>query len=292
MGAARRCAKLGAEVRDMTAAQAGPPSPFGRLLREWRALRGMSQLKLATGAGASPRHLSFVETGRSQPSRDMVLRLAEALDVPLRERNALLGAAGFAAVFRESALGAPEIAPIERMLAFLLERYEPFPAYLLDRTTRVLRANRAGLATFAPFASDAPVWREKPLNLMRLTLAPDGLQPAIVNWEEVASALLARLAREAALATGDRAFAAFVDELRSLPDLPESVRVPDLTRPSPPILAVHMKRGDVDLRFFTMLTTLGTPQDVTLQDLHIESFMPADGATETAMRAIAGEPPP
>jgi transcriptional regulator with XRE-family HTH domain len=271
----------------MSGAHEAPPSPFGRLLREWRARRGMSQLRLATEAGVSPRHLSFVETGRSQPSREMVLRLAETLDVPLRERNALLGAAGFAAAFRESTLGAPEIAPIERMLAFLLERYEPFPAYLLDRTTRVLRTNRAGLATFTPFATDAPVWRETPLNLMRLTLAPDGLRPAIVNWEEVASALLVRIAREAALAPADRAFAAFVDELRSLPDLPESVRVPDLTRPSPPILAVHLKRDDVELRFFTMMTTLGTPQDVTLQDLHIESFMPADGATESRMRAIA-----
>jgi transcriptional regulator with XRE-family HTH domain len=265
-------------------------TPFGRLLREWRARRGVSQLRLATEAGVSSRHLSFVETGRSQPSREMVLRLAEALDVPLRERNALLGAAGFAAVFRESALGAPELAPIERMLAFLLERYEPFPAFLVDRTTRVLRANRAGLATFSAFGTDAPVWRENPLNLMRLTLSPDGLRPAIVNWEEVASTLLARLARDAALASADTELAALDAELRALPGLPESVRVPDLTRPAPPILAVHMKRGDVDLRFFTMLTTLGTPQDVTLQDLHIESFMPADGATESLMRSIAGEP--
>ncbi len=276
----------------MAAPRTGVPSPFGRLLREWRARRGLSQLRLATESGVSSRHLSFIETGRSQPSREMVLRLAQALDVPLRERNALLGAAGFAAVFRETALGAPELAPIERMLAFLLERYEPFPAYLVDRTWRVLRANRAGLAAFAPFASAAPVWRENPLNLMRLTLAPDGLRPAIVNWDEVASALLARLAREAAVASGDSSLAALIEELRSLPDLPDSVRVPDLTRPPPPILAVHLKQGDVDLRFFTMLTTLGTPQDVTLQDLHIESFMPADGATEAHMRALVGEKTP
>jgi len=273
----------------MTDAAASAVSPFGRLLRDWRARRGMSQLELATEAGASPRHLSFVETGRSQPSREMVLRLAEALDVPLRERNALLGAAGFAAVFRESSLGAPELAPVERMLAFLLDRYEPFPAYLLDRTTRVLRANRAGLATFAPFASDAPIWRESPLNMLLLTLHPDGLRPAIVNWEEVASALLARLAREAAFASGDAELAALVEEVRALPGLPESLRVHDLTRSPPPILAVHLKSGDTELRFFTMLTTLGTPQDVTLQGLHIESFMPADAETEARLRAVAGE---
>ena len=127
---------------------------------------------------------------------------------------------------------------------------------------------------------------------MRLTLAPDGLRRAIVNFEEVASALIARLAREAALAGGDPSLAALVAELRSLPGLPDSVRVPDSTRPPPPILAVHLKHGDLDLRFFTMLTTLGTPQDVTLQDLHIESFMPADGATEARMRSLAGETAP
>lgn len=266
-------------------------SAFGRLLRDWRARRGMSQLRLATEAGVSPRHLSFVETGRSQPSREMVLRLAEALDVPLRERNALLGAAGFAAVFRESSLGAPEIAPVERMLQFLLDQYEPFPAFLLDRCTRVLRANRAGLATFAPFANDDPVWREQPLNLLRLTLHPAGLRRAIVNFEEVASAMLARLAREAAVAGADEELISLIEEVRSYPGLPESVRVPDLTRPAPPILAVHLKGDGVDLRFFTMVTTVGTPQDVTLQDLHVESFMPADAETEAAMRAIAAATP-
>jgi len=276
----------------MTGPRTGSPSPFGRLLREWRARRGTSQLRLATESGVSSRHLSFIETGRSQPSREMVLRLAEALDVPLRERNALLGAAGFAAVFRETALGAPELAPIERMLAFLLERYEPFPAYLIDRTWRVLRANRAGVAVFAPFASAAPIWHEDPPNLMRLTLRPDGLRRAIVNFEEVASALIARVAREAALAGSDPSLTALVEELRSLPGLPDSVRALDSTRPLPPILAVHLKHDDLDLRFFTMLTTLGTPQDVTLQDLHIESFMPADAATEARMRMIAGEQAP
>ncbi len=266
---------------------AGRLSPFGRVLREWRAKGGMSQLRLATEAGVSPRHLSFVETGRSHPSREMVLRLSEALDVPLRERNALLGAAGFAPVFRESLIGAPELAPVERMLAFLLDQCEPFPAYLLDRCMRVLRSNRAGLAVFAPFVRDRPVWREQPLNLLRLTLHPDGLRPAIVNFEEVASALLVRLARTASMSGSDPGLASLVDELRSLPGLPESVRVPDLTLAPPPILAMHMKIGSAEVRFFSMLTTLGTPQDVTLQDLHIESFMPADADSEAWMRAIA-----
>lgn len=266
----------------------GSPSAFGRLLREWRTRRGMSQLRLATEADVSPRHLSFVETGRSQPSREMVLRLSETLDVPLRERNALLGAAGFADVFPESVIGAAELAPVERMLAFLLEQCEPFPAYLLDRCMRLLRSNRAGLAAFAPFVREHPVWREQPLNLLRLTLHPEGLQTAIVNFEEVAGALLVRLARTVAMAGSDAELARLEVELRSLPGVPRSGRVLDRTRPPPPILAMHLKGGGVELRFFSMLTTLGTPQDVALQGVHIESFMPADAASEAWLRGIAG----
>jgi hypothetical protein len=170
------------------------------------------------------------------------------------------------------------------MLGFLLEQLEPFPAYLLDRCMRVLRANRAGLATFGPLATAAPVWRENPLNLARLTLHPDGLRRAIVNWEEVASAVLAQLARQAAVSGDDHELEALVAELRALPGLPDSVRLPDLTRPAPPVLALHMKSAAGELRFFTMLTSLGTPQNVTLQDLHIESFMPADAETEALLR--------
>lgn len=268
--------------------RSGRPTAFGQLLRDWRAKTGMSQLRLATEAGVSPRHLSFVETGRSQPSREMVLRLSEALDVPLRERNRLLGAAGFAAVFRESAIGAPELAAVERMLGFLLDRCEPFPAYLLDRCMRLLRSNRAGLAAFAPFVRDHPVWREQPLNLLRLTLHPEGLRPAIVNFEEVASVLLVRLARSVAMPGSDSELACLADELRSLPGLPDTVRGPDPTSPPPPILAMHLKNSRVELRFFSMLTTVGTPQDVTLQGIHIESFMPADSDSEAWLRSIAG----
>ncbi|MBY0399310.1 helix-turn-helix transcriptional regulator [Myxococcota bacterium] len=260
-------------------------SAFGRLLRDWRKRSGQSQLALATEAGISQRYLSFVETGRSKPSREMVLRLAEALDVPLRERNDLLTAAGFAAFYRESAIGAPSLAPIERMLDFLLDRQEPFPAFLLDRRMRILRSNRAGSLAFVPFVRDHPIWREQPPNLLRLTLHPDGLRPAIVNFEEVASALLVRLARTIALSGDDPELVGLLEELRALPGLPESVRISDLSRPAPPILAVHVKSGTISFRFFSLLTSIGTPQDVTLQDLHIESFMPADAESEVWMRS-------
>jgi transcriptional regulator with XRE-family HTH domain len=262
-------------------------SPFGRLLRQWRALRGVSQLGLAVQAGTSTRHLSFVETGRSQPSREMVLRLADALDVPLRERNALLGAAGFAALYRERDLDAPELEPLRRVLAFLLERHEPYPAFLVDRCWRVLRTNRAAAAALAPFARDAEVWREEPLNLLTLTLHPDALRPHIVNWDAVAAALVGRLQRGVMLAGSDVELARLLERTLALPDLPEACLVPDPSQPLTPFLPMQIKVGDVEMRLFSTLTTIGTPQDVTLQELHIESLMPADEASDEVLRALA-----
>lgn len=259
-------------------------SPFGRLLRRWRAVRGMSQLALATHAGTSTRHLSFVETGRAQPSREMVLRLAHALDVPLRERNALLGAAGFAAIYRESQIDAPGMSALLRMIEFTLARFEPFPAFLLDRCYRVLRANGAAYKALGGFAGPAPVWREQPPNLLRVTLHPDGLRPHIVNFAEVAAGMLARLERLVAGAGDDPELAALERELRALPGLPEARELPVAVDP---VLPLHLKRGELELRLFTMLSQVGAAQDVTAAELHIESLMPADAASEAVLRALA-----
>jgi AcrR family transcriptional regulator len=188
---------------------------------------------------------------------------------------------------RESDLAAPEMEPVERVLAFLLERHEPFPAFLVDRCWRVLRANRAGMASLVPFAGAAPLWRESPPNLLRLTLHPDGLRPFVVNWDEVARQLLARLQREVALAGPDEELAALLDELLGLPGLAEAGARPDLGSPVSPVLPLHLKRDGVELRLFSAITTLGTPQDVTLQELRIESFFPADGASEETLRSVA-----
>jgi transcriptional regulator with XRE-family HTH domain len=259
-------------------------SPFGRVLRRWRGARGMSQLALATSAATSTRHLSFLETGRAQPSREMVLRLSDALDVPLRERNQLLGAAGFAPLYRESALEAPAMSALARMLEFTLARFEPFPAFLIDRGFRILRANAASLKTLGRFANAQPVWRRQPLNVLELTLHPDALQPHIVNFREVASALLARLERAVAAAGGDAELAALERELRALPGVPDARTFPATIDP---VLPLHIKQGDMEVRLFTMLSQVGAAQDVTAAELHIETLMPADAASEAALRALA-----
>jgi transcriptional regulator with XRE-family HTH domain len=172
--------------------------PFARLLRHWRRLRGQSQLTLATEADVSTRHLSFLETGRSTPRREMVLRLAIALDVPLRERNALLAAAGFASVYQESDLDAPEMSMLRRMLDFLLEQHSPFPAVLLDRHWTLRGMNDATFRVLGRFAGSAGPWADQPMNILRITLHPDGLQPWLVNFAEVATELLTGLHRKAA----------------------------------------------------------------------------------------------
>jgi transcriptional regulator with XRE-family HTH domain len=258
-------------------------SAFGRVLRRWRQARGMSQLALATAASTSTRHLSFVETGRATPSREMVLRLAHTLDVPLRERNALLGAAGFAPLYRESPLDAPGMSALQRMLDFTLSRFEPFPAFLVDRCFRVLRANAAAARALGGFAGPGAPWREQPLNLLRVTLHPDGLRPFIVNFAEVASSMLARLERSV-VAGDDPELAALERELRQLPDLPEPCALPLTLEPVTPL---HLKRGELEVRLFSMLAQVGAAQDVTAAELHIESLMPADPASEAALRALA-----
>lgn len=262
--------------------------PFGALLRDWRRLRGTSQLGLANEAGTSTRHLSFLETGRASPSREMVLRLANALDVPLRERNALLVAAGFAPVYRETDLDAPDMGPLRRMLRFLLAAHEPFPAVLIDHCGGVIEPNAACARMLArllppPTAASAA---ERP-NLHRLTFAEDGLRHVLVNWEEVAATLLSRLQREALTSPAGDPLRSLVEELLALPCVPESWRFPDLRQAPALVLPLHLKNADFELRLFSTLTTVGTPLDVTAQELRIESFLPADPATEQTLRAMA-----
>jgi transcriptional regulator with XRE-family HTH domain len=268
--------------------------PFGRLLREWRSVRRRSQLDLALEAEISARHISFLENGRAQPSREMVLLLASVLEVPLRERNALLQAAGFAPVYRETALFEPAMAEITDALRLLLRQHEPFPAVALDRHWDVVMANEAYLRTLALLLGEAAVSGARPLelqkaprvNVLRNLFDPAGIRPHIANWDELARDVLARVRREAAF-EADRE----TDEL-----LAELVRLSGLPAPSNGalparegmIIPVEIRVGGAVLRFFTTITTLGAPQDVTLAELRIEAFHAADAATQAAVRAMAG----
>lgn len=264
-------------------------SPFGRLLRHWRDVRGLSQLDLSLAADVSSRHVSFVETGRSTPSREMVFRLAEVLAVPLRERNVMLEAAGYARHYRESALSDPELEDVRRVLEFVLERHEPYGTVVVDRAWDVVIANRGHtrmLGFLLGERADEPVAG----NLLDLAFDPDGLRPLIANWEEVARVLLDRVHREHA-AWPDAITEALLERLLAYPGVPERWRVPDLSRPLPVVIPIRLRKEDVEISVFTAISTLGTPQDATLQELRIESFFPVDEASDAAIRALARSDP-
>ena len=260
-------------------------SPVGRLLREWRAARGMSQLDLAMRAGFSARHLSFIETGRSRPSRQALLVLAETLEVPLRERNQLLEAGGFADAYRETSLDAETMAPIRSMLRFILDRHAPYAAIVLDRYSTCVMGNAAADRLLDLIVDPSLVTPHA--NHLRLAFHPLGARRCIVNWDEVARHLLARAERELAGPDDARA-AALLAELRGYAG--------PLPRTAPPLagdllLPIHIRRGDLELRLFSTIMTLGTPRDVTLQELRIETFFPADAASEDAWRTCCATAP-
>ncbi len=260
---------------------------FGRLLREWRARRRMSQLDLAVEAGVSSRHISFIETGRAQPSREMVLLLARVLDVPLRDRNDLLTAAGYAPMYRATDLEAPAMAQVRRALDFILRQQEPYPALVLDRHWNVLQVNEGSARVQAYFLDPAAVAELGPPNAMRLMFHPRAFRPYIVNWEATAASLIQWLHRDAVSGFGDAETRGLLEELLSYPDVPRHWRSLDLDTSTAPFLPIEFRKGELELRYFTTLTSLGTPHDITLQELRIESFFPADEATEEASRRLA-----
>jgi transcriptional regulator with XRE-family HTH domain len=262
-------------------------SQFGLLLREWRALRGMSQLALAGEATTTTRHLSFLETGRATPSREMVIRLAEALDVPLRERNALLEAAGFASLYRQHDLDDAEIGPIRRVIALLLENAEPFPAVAVDRSYDVVMTNAATTRLFGLFLQPDDLAALGRPNLIRTTFHPRGLHRFVQNWAEAGSTFLGRLHREAQRLPRGEPLHRLLEEVAAYPGITSNYKPPNVDRSLPPVVALHLKRGEFEMRLFGTITTLGTPQDVTLQELRIETFLPADTATEELARRLA-----
>ena len=268
-------------------AQGGAGSAFGPLLRQWRARRRMSQLDLAAEAEISSRHLSFIETGRAGPSREMVRLLAQVLDVPLRDRNALLTAAGYAPIYRETRLEAPAMAQARRALDFILRQQEPYPALVLDRHWNVLDVNEGSARVQQAFLDAAAAAELGPPNAMRLMFHPRAFRPYIVNWEATAASLIQWLHRDALSGFADTETRALLQELLSYPDVPRHWRTLDLEASTAPFLPIEFSKDELSLRYFTTLTSLGTPHDITLQELRIECFFPADEATEAASRRLA-----
>ena len=259
---------------------------FGLLLKEWRRVRRKSQLTVALEASVSPRHLSFVESGRSVPSRDMVQTLAEALDVPLRERNALLVAAGYAPLYPERALASSDLIQVRRALTRLLDHQEPYPAVVLDRQWNVLETNRAAPKLFALFVDLAAL--PQPRNLLRSMFDPAGLRPWIANWQTVAQTLVQRVFREAVAGVPDPRVLSLLEDLRAYPGSPApgpATPVGEL-----PFHPVQFRKGGLSLSFFSMVTTVGAPFDITAQELRIEAFFPSDDETERFARDhLAGD---
>jgi transcriptional regulator with XRE-family HTH domain len=260
---------------------------FADVLRHWRAARRMSQLALAAEAEISSRHLSFLETGRAQPSREMVLRLAGVLDVPLREQNALLMAAGYAPIYRESPLGAPELGQVRRALGFMLAQQEPYPALVVDRHWNLLMQNEGARRIFGLFLDPDAAQVPGPPNVVRMTLHPQGLRRYITNWEALAGPMIQQIHRESVGGVPDEATRQLLDEVLGYPGVPGRWRTADVQAQSAPFLPLALRRDGLALRFFTTIATLGTPQDVTLQELRVECFYPADETTEELARRLA-----
>ena len=246
----------------------------GDLIREWRQRRRLSQLDLAIAANVSSRHLSFVETGRSRPTSEMILHLAEHLDVPLRDRNALLLAGGFAPAYPERGLAEPELRAVRNALKRVLDGHEPYPAAVVNRWWELVDAN-AGIALFTRDVN--PGLLEPPVNVLRLSLHPDGMAPRIANLPEWRAHLLARLHRQAE-ATGDQRLAVLHQELEAYPG--GQAQPPG---PAEVVVPLRYQAGRQQLSFLSITAVVGTPMDVTVEELAIESFYPADDQTAAAL---------
>ena len=260
---------------------------FAQSLRYWRARRGYSQLRLSAESGISQRHISFLESGRSQPSRELILRLGTTLDIPLRQRNAMLLAAGFAPAYRERSLTDPELAAVRQALDFMLAQQAPYPALVVDRLWNLVMLNQParrlmgwllGLAPGQPLPTDG-------VNVVRLMLDPRGIRPCLSNWQEVCADLLHWVQREA-MADGPGSEATrLLESLLDLPGVRQAARAVNPDSHALPFMTVALRKDETELRLFTAIATMGTPRDVTVHELRIESFFPADAQTAAWFQA-------
>ena len=250
---------------------------LGELLRYWRENRGKSQLDLSLDSGFSQRHLSFIENGRSLPSRKTLLDIAQALDIPLRDRNTLLLSVGYAPSYSEDAWNAPEMQSITRALERVLRQHEPFPAVVMDRYWNVHLRNNAAPRFFNCFIDLEK--RPTPRNLLHLMFDPEGMRPFIANWEEVAPSLIQRVYREAVGRVSDQKTKELVEALQAYPGIKTELKKPRSASILPFIPISFVKKGKT-MDFFSMITTVGTPLSVTAQELRMECMFPADEESE------------
>jgi len=256
-------------------------SAFPTRLAWWRKRRGLSQLGLAIGAGCSQRHLSFLELGRALPSREMVLRLASALDLPLRGSNELLLAAGYAPMWAETDLAAPALAPVREALDRMLAQQEPFPAVVVDRRWNLLRANRGAHALVEFIVG--PLEPGTAVNLADALVSPNILRPYLANWADVVRYFVRSVEADAAT-DGSAATAALLERLLGYEGARGAMTDAGAPKAAGPVLPIHFEKDGTTLRLFTVIATLGTPQDITAQELRVESFFPLDQATREFFR--------
>jgi transcriptional regulator with XRE-family HTH domain len=274
-------------MKSMQTSIASAGLTIGRIIRSRRVSRGKSQLHLALDAGISSRHLSFVETGRSNPSREMVVTLAEALEVPLRERNVWLEAAGYAALYRETPLDSPSMSEIRVALGYILDAHGPNPAFAFNRRYDIVMRNDAARRLLSFFA---PEWRG-PDNLLEMLLFRDGLRDSVEHWAERAAYGIDHVKRELSGTPNDASDEAFLRRLvaaeRELPPSGKGAGVPS----SAIVVPMRLRRAGTYVEFFTAVTTLGTPLDITLQELRIETYFPATASSRDAFQVILESEP-
>ncbi|BCG03205.1 transcriptional regulator (plasmid) [Paraburkholderia sp. PGU19] len=257
-----------------------PSGELGNLLRYWRDVRGVSQLDLSLEADISQRQISFIESGRSVPGRETLLTLAQALDVPLRERNALLLAAGYAPVYSEAPWNAQEMHGVVRALERVVRQHEPFPAIVMDRHWNVLMTNDGAPRFFNCFVDMAA--RKSPRNMLHLMFDPQGMRPFVDEWDSVARSLLQRVHRESVGRVMDDGTARLLDELLAYPDVPRDWKTGHASWAAPvmPVIPIGFVSGGEVLRYFSMVTSVGAPQSIAAQELRLECMFPIDDATE------------
>ena len=257
-----------------------PSRELGNLLRYWRDVRGVSQLDLSLEAGISQRQISFIESGRSVPGRETLLTLAQALDVPLRERNALLLAAGYAPVYSEAPWNAQEMQGVVRALERVVRQHEPFPAIVMDRHWNVLMTNGTAPRFFNCFIDMAA--RKGPRNMLHLMFDPQGMRPFVDEWDSVARSMLQRVHRESVGRVIDDGTARLLDELLAYPDVPRDWKTGHASwaAPAMPVIPIGFVKGGEVLRYFSMVTSVGAPQSIAAQELRLECMFPVDDATE------------